>query len=317
MALLLLALAVLVPLPLVRAALCLAAPLPLLRLLLMEALPMGARLFAHSAYAVDTFWRSFAVTALLSAVLAGWLVPVVFVFGYMARAIPGLSGALRSVRRVGFGAVPLVAVVGYGLVLSRLPAYNQTWRPMVRVTAEYRLPEKRSVLHLASNEYLRDVEVEVDALSRHYRGRVNSDSLVVPFTANWLTVEGSQWVRHGGSDTVAVGWRMRFARAPYNLAVNITADSGKVDSVVSDLAFRKGKRGLFFAWSAWPNSPVELRATLVVRRATMLVRHVTATYTELPLPVVVTAPEADVIARTRVTYVDTLRLLQTSPLAGE
>ncbi|MBC7188425.1 MAG: M28 family peptidase [Calditrichaeota bacterium] len=316
MALLLLALAVLVPLPPLRAALCLAAPLPLFRLLLMEALPMGARLFAHSAYAVDTFWRSFAMTTLLSALLVGWLAPVLFILGYMVRAIPGLSLVLKSVRRVGFGAVPLAAVVGYGFVLSRLPAYNEIWRPMVRVTAEYRLPAKRSALHLASDEYLRGVKLQADTVSRYYAGRVHSDSLVVPFAADWLTIEGRESVRPGVSDTVTVDWRFSFAHPPYNLAVNITADSGRVDTVVSDLAFRKGKRGLFFSWSAWPSSPVDLRATLVLRGASMLVRRVTATYTELPLLIAITAPEADVISRTRVTHTDTLRLARTSATGG-
>jgi hypothetical protein len=193
-------------------------------------------------------------------------------------------------------------------VLSRLPAYDATWRPTVRVTAEYRLPQKQSVLRVASDEYLRGVELHADSVRRSYNGRVHKDSVAVAFSADWIRLEGSELVRAGSADTVEIDWRLRSEPAPYNITLRLSADSGRVDSVASPLAFRKGKREVIFSWGAWPQPTLAVRATVVVSKTSRLVRQVTATYTEMPLPVVVHAPSAHVLWRAKVTSVDTLRI---------
>ncbi len=281
---------------------------PLFRLLLMEALPMAARLFARGAFLVDTFWKSLVTTALLTAVLFLWLLPVIFLLAYLLRTVPALARLSKILRRLRFGTILLAAALGYGLVLLHLPAYNDSWRPAVRVTAEFRLPEHKSLVRVVSDEYLRGVEVTLDSVQRRYGARVHADSFLADFHADWLQVTGATLLRPGSPDTMDLEWHFASARAPYTLNVTLTADSGRIDSVGSELGFRKGKRGVAFAWSAWPREPVDLKATIVCHGARKIVRQVTATYTEPPPGMTVKAPEADLIVRTRVTHLDTLWL---------
>lgn len=310
--LLLMTMGILVPAHSLRGLCCLAAPLPLFRLLLMETLPMGARIFAQGAYVVDSFWRSLLVTALLTIILAGWLLPVIYILAYSARALPWASRALRVARTPAFGGLLLGAVAAYGAVLYRLPSYDATWRPFVRVTAEYRLPQRESMLQVASDEYLRGVELQVDSVRKSYRGRVHSDSLAVPFDADRIKVEGNQRLRTGVADTLEFDWRLLSTKVPYSVTLRLGIDSGKVDNVASELAFRKGRKEVSFAWSAWPPLPVPVQATVVVSGARPVVRQVTATYTEMPVPIVVEAPSAHVLLRTKVSLIDTLHIRSTT-----
>ncbi|MDZ7393664.1 MAG: M28 family peptidase [candidate division KSB1 bacterium] len=304
--LLLLESAVVATSPVPRLLLGVLAPLPLVRLLLIEALPMAGRLFARGAYQIDTFWRSLGTTALLTALLFAWLLPVVFILAYLVRSVPAATRWAKVARRTWFGSMLLGAAIGYGAVLYFLPAYDDMWRPTVWLTAEYRLPEGKSVVRVRSDEYMRGVVVTVDSLQRQYHGTVNADSLPVRFRADWVHLAGSELLKPGPTDTVEVNWLLTYDPTPYTLNISITADSGKVDSVGSDLGFRKGKRSILFAWTAWPQGPVDLKATIVCRGVTRFVRQVTATYTELPTGISLSAASADVIARTRVTLVDTL-----------
>ncbi len=306
--LLLMAMGILLPAQPLSALCCVAAPLPLFRLLLMETLPMGARILAQSAYAVDSFWRSLVVTALLTVILAGWLLPVIYILAYSARAFRWVSRAVRIARSPAFGGLLLVAVAVYGAVLSRLPAYDAIWRPFVRVTAECRLPQGKSMLRVASDEYMHGFKLQVDSLRRDYRRRVHKDSLAVPFHADWIELQGGQTLRTGVADTLEIDWRLLSTPVPYNVTIRLRADSGRIDTVASELAFRKGKKEVSFAWSAWPEFPVPVNATVVVNGAGRLVREVTATYTEMPVPVVVESPSAHVLLRTKISLEDTLHL---------
>ncbi|MCK6623083.1 MAG: M28 family peptidase [Calditrichaceae bacterium] len=306
--LLLFALAINLSNPFLKILLALLAPLPMLRLMFMETLPLFARTFTEGGFMVSGFIRSFLYSAAITLVMVMWLLPGLFIFAYTFAATPRMRALGAFFRKPAVGLLILLMVVGYGGYVYSLPAYSAKWRAGILAEAKYDLRSGESKFTVQGNEFLRDVSVTADTLSRSYNAAILKDELPLQFQADWFSVEGVETVQKGECDTVALDWTFISARPWYRATITLALDSLQIDSLSSELNHRKSRGKVVFRWSAEPPDTLHLAAALIVPPGRKLIRSVEAVYPETPFPVSVAAAYADAVSRTVVTRRDTLSL---------
>lgn len=306
LSLLLMSLAVFIPLAPLQAVLTLIAPWPMLRLMFNEAWGLGSRSWPRGLMTQEGFWPSFFVSAFLAALVIIWYLPSLYAFAYTYARQQKFLGFLKALRHPIFGLIILLAIFGYGGYLYGLPAYNEAWRATLRVAATYDLNRQSSKLELIGDEYFRGVNVQSLALNKTIDERDHRTELPVAFQAPWLSITGQEVRDSSDAHLVRVDWQLATTRPWYAVTVELRADT--LTQAQSPLKFSASKSGVTFRWSAEPPDTLALRASFRLRPSAKLIRTVTATYTEPPLPLTVTAKHADVIYRTEVVQRDTLQI---------
>lgn len=304
LSLLLMSLAVFIPLAPLQALLTLAAPWPMLRLMFNEAWGLGSRSLPRGFATLEGFGPAFFISAFFAALVIVWYLPSLYAFAYTYARQRKFFGFLRALRHPIFGLIILLAIFGYGGYLYGLPAYNDMWRATLRVAATYDLNRESSKLELIGDEYFRGVTVQSVASNKTLDERDHKMELPVEFEAKWMSINGTQTRDSSDAHLVRIDWQLVTARPWHAVRVDLRADT--LAQVQSPLKFSETKSGVTFRWSAEPPDTLQLTASLRLRPAAKLIRTVTATYTELPLPMAVTAQYADVIYRTEVVQQDTL-----------
>ena len=305
-----LSIAIFVRSPFLKILATLIAPVPMFRLMFMETLPFVARSSIEGGFSIDSFFRAFTYSAVLTAILVLWYLPTVYLFAYTFVSVQPALKVIKLYRKPAMGMLILVAIFGYGSYLFSFPAYNEKWRATVRVDSEYEIRSGESKLLLKGNEYFRNVKVKADTLHRNYDARIHKDELPLSFTADWIRVSGTNSVLTGEKDTVVVNWQLSSKRLWYRTSVEIQVDTLEIGDISTNLAFRHQKDKLKFSWFAEPPDTLQVTARFTIHPGAKLIREITAVFPEMPIPIEVTAELANVRYRTTVTYHDTLKLSQ-------
>jgi hypothetical protein len=284
----------------------LASFIPMWRLMFFEMLPLGARSMSGAGLGINTFLEAFLYSAVLTVIMTLWFLPILYFVGYTFANAQAILNLLKPFRRLAVGFAILLAVVGGGGYLFALPAYDQAWRAALHVNAEYRLPKGESKLHLIGNEYFRDVVLITDTLKRQYDDRLHEDEIPLKFTADWLKLAGTDSIAHGEQDTVFVNWHLISSRPWFQVSVKIQVDTLEIRNVQTRLKYKYKRGNLLFSWYSEPPETLQVAARFAISKGATVTREIEAVYPEMPIPVRVTAALADVIYRTKVTYLDTL-----------
>lgn len=308
MTLFFLSIAIFVRSPVFKILVTLMAPVPMFRLMFNETLPFIARSTIESGFNIDSFFRAFTYSAALTAILALWFLPTVYLFVYTLVSTQSTLKITKFYRKPALGLLILLAVFGYGGYLFSFPVYNEKWRASVRVNAEYKMNSGESKLQLQGNEYFRNVNVMADTLSRHYDARIHKVELPLSFTADWINVSGSSSVFSGEKDTVVVNWQITSLRPWYQAFLNIQVDTLEIGDIATNLAFYHQRNSINISWFAEPPDTLQVEARFTVNPGAKLFREVKAVFPEMPRSIEVTAELANLSYRTTVTLCDTLAL---------
>jgi len=306
LSLLLISLAVFIPSTLLKALFTLAAPWPLLRLMFNEAWGFASRTWPRGLMNMEGFTPALIIGAIFTTLLVLWYLPVPFAFAYTFARQHKTLAFLKVLRHPVCGLFVLLAIFGYGGYLYGLPAYNDMWRASLRVAASYDLNKKQSKLELIGDEYFRGVTVQSAALNQALDERDHKMEFPYDFTAEWMSINGQETREPKDSGLVKIDWTLTTARPWHTVKVELRADTLALTRVQSDLRFAESKAGVTFHWSAEPADTLRLLAAFHLAPNAKLIRTVTATYAEMPMPLTVIAKYADVIYRTEVVQRDTL-----------
>lgn len=307
LALIALSLAIFSPGPIFKVLFMLIAPIPMLRLMFMETLPLWARSFAENGHIIDGFIKAFLYSAALTLILVLWYLPFVYFFAYSFASLPPTFNALKAFRRPMVCFMIFLAICGYGGYLFSFPAYSKLWHASLVVNAEYNPHDGESKLDLIGNEYFHKVRVKAATLERQYDARVHHTELPLIFTANWVKLSSSDSVLPGARDTVVVDWRIVSARPWYRVSMKLQADTLDISDIVTNVKYRHRKSDLTFTWYADPPDTLQMTGRFSIHPDAKLSREITAVYADRPMPIQVTAENADVLYRTTVTLRDTLK----------
>jgi hypothetical protein len=301
-----LSLAILLPGAILKIVAAILAFIPMCRLMFFEMLPFGARSLTTQLHGINTFFEAFLYSAFLTIIIMFWYLPLLYLFAYTLASTWPRYESLKHFRKPVVGNGILVAILGYGGYLLTLPSYDDVWRAEVLVNADYALPSGKNKLRLVGNEYFRQVMVTADTLTRHYDATILEDELPVAFEANWLKLSGSDSVCHGGQDTVTINWLIASPRRWQRTSLQLEVDTLDFREVKTSLRYAHNKGKLTFAWQNEPPESLRVAVGFTISPGAKVIREVTATYPEMPIPVKVSAALADAIYRTTVTYRDTL-----------
>ncbi len=284
------------------------AGLPLFTLLFHEASPFLARSLTNAGFSMTSFAAGFMFTLMMTAIAWLWFAGAFFSVGYgLVASTPGK--AFMDVFKSRWTGVGLLAVIIiYGAYLYGVPSFDAKWKPEVRIQADYDTGTGQSSMTVAGNEYLRDLTIRSNNLLRNIDDTILQDSLAIPFEARWMAVDGVQAVEKSQDDnhTVAANWQVSTTRPWYSLTVNVSSDPAGVEDVFTSLAYSSADNNLQLTWEAEPADIIEMEVRFAIPQDAKLIRTVTATYLELPVPVEAESGIAAITHRTTVTQTDTL-----------
>ncbi|MBN2356382.1 M28 family peptidase [candidate division KSB1 bacterium] len=306
LALILIAVAVLVRPLWLKLILLFLAPLPLIRLFLSEVTPFIARGLSYSGLVIDTMAKAALFSAAIILIMSLVLLPFIYSTAYAVVAIPWLKRLLKQFRGPLPGMGLAICLIIATWVVGRLPAYNDMWRPIVQVQAEYETPKHEGTIQIKGNEYFQNILAQNDTFQVNLSGREHVEELPLNFCADWLKIAGYQTIRAGERDTVEIDWQLITLRPWYSVTLSLRADTLAIGNVYSNLRFLHKNRSLSFRWRCYPSDTLMVKARFDVHPGARLVRSITANYAMLPLALKVTAPHANVYQQTRVTARDTV-----------
>lgn len=303
-------LAILIPNNLMKSLLSFIAPLSMFRLMFNEIFIFPARMSINGGFNISSFGESFLYSGLLIVILIVWYLPSIYLASFVVVSVSRIKSSLKLFRQPMFGIVIILIILGYGGFLYSLPAYNDMWRPSIRVEAEYNIQKKESKLQLIGNEYFKDVSVKTDSLENYFSGRSHKEELKQLFTANWISINGAESIIYIADDTlkVEVNWQLHSCVPWYRVFFQIRADTLEFKNVESDLNFYSTKNRISFSWLADPPDNLNVKACFSMIKGSKIIRKITANYVEMPIPIEVKSELADIRYRTKVVYQDTLDL---------
>ncbi|MDQ7066194.1 MAG: M28 family peptidase [candidate division KSB1 bacterium] len=316
-ALLLISLAYFAARPALSIPLALLSLAPMARLLFSETFPFYMHNLATGSYRIDSFKMALLQSALIVVFLTFWFWPIPYTLIWVRLKHSLVERWLQQFRKPTTGVALLAMLIIGAAVLYRLPAYNDQWRPVLRVLATYDIPSSRSRLHVRSDEYLRGVTLQADTLTRTYTHRQNAHQIDLPFTANWLQVMPDSAGFTLAGDTLKFHWRITTHKPWLRVDVALSADSA-FQVLHADPIYAKQNRMLRFVWEYEPPDTLDVRGTLLVPAPIHhLRRKVEAVYLDQPMPIRIDTPLHDVQSRTQVTLFDTLQLNRALNQTGE
>ncbi|NUM75807.1 M28 family peptidase [candidate division KSB1 bacterium] len=310
--LLLFSVAVFAPGTLLKTVFTLAAPVPMFLLMFFEIFVFGARNAPRSLAQYQGFTPALIYTAILTLLLLIWYVPSLYMFAYTYAHGQRVLSWLRVLRQPAVGLLLTLALFAYGGYLSAFPAYNEQWRATIRATAHYEQNTQAGKFELRGDEYFREVEVRSDTFEHQYDDRIHRRELPLRFSADWLSVSGTQIADSSDTTLIKVDWQLASAKPWYEVKVQLRSDTLDLAILDTNLKYFKSKNAagesINFRWFAEPEDTLRLHANFKLSPGAKMVRNVTAIYAEPPVPLTVTAKYADVIYRTEVVQQDTLEI---------
>ena len=303
-------LAIIIPNNLIKSLLSFIAPLSMFRLMFNEIFVFPARMSINAGFSISTFAESFLYSGLLVIILIVWYLPSVYLASFAVVSVNRIKSSLKFIRHPVFGIGIFLVIIGYGGFLYSLPAYNNMWRPSIRVEAEYNIQKEESKLQLIGNEYFKDVNVKTDSLEDYFSGRSHKEDLKQLFTANWISINGTESITDSTNDTlnVKVNWQLDSKRPWYSVYFQIKVDTLEFTSVESDLNFYFTKNQINFSWMVEPPNNIDVGAQFSIWRGCRIIRKLTANYAEMPISIDVKSELANIRYRTKVVFQDTLIL---------
>ena len=301
-------LAILVPNDLLKSLLSLIAPLPMFRLMFNEIFIFPARMSMYGGFNISNFAESFLYSGLLIVILIVWYLPSIYLLSFVVVSVSRTKTWLKTFRQPAFGIVIMLIILGYGGFLYSLPAYNNMWRPSIRVDAQYDIQKEECKLQLIGNEFFKDVSVKTDSVENYFSGRSHKEELKHSFVAEWIGINGTQTITDSTADTVnvKVNWQLISSRPWYSVYFQIKVDTLELKNVESDLNFYFNKDRINFSWMADPPTSLNVGANFSMIKGSKLIRKVTAYYPEMPIAIEVKSEIADIRYRTKVVFQDTL-----------
>jgi hypothetical protein len=188
------------------------------------------------------------------------------------------------------------------------PAYSEKWRPFIRVTAEYELPQKSGKLTVTGNEYFKDVRVVTDSLDQFYDGRILKTDIPVNYEANWIKVVGNTTVKRGDMDTVQINWEIYSQRPWFQTYLEIRPDTAGITDPESELSYFLDKNALKFFWYGHYRDTLKVDSRFAIEKGAKIIRKVRSKYLEMPVKIDVTSQLANIEYRTTVQYQDTISI---------
>lgn len=315
--LLLLCLSFLIRPVILQVSFALLALLPIFRLIFNEAYTFMARGSAFAGIWANTIFKAVLFETVLSLILMILLLPATFQLASIVASSGRLPSVVRNFRKVIPGVVFLSLTIGYGFYLSGLESFNATWRPFVRVYANYHMQDKKSDITITGTDYLTGIEVTTDSLHKELGWRKMKTEIPATFNADWINVCGVETVQTAEKDTVTltetvgmtVEWVLSTIRPWYQVQFFIWADSLTIDSVCTDLNYNFDEGRVSMSWFADPPDSIRVKARIKMDKGLNLVRKVRAVYPELPIKMDVKADSSNIRYRTIVTWQDTVQVV--------
>ncbi|MCK5078109.1 MAG: M28 family peptidase, partial [Calditrichia bacterium] len=302
----LLSLAVFNKQPLIKTILVLIAPLFIYHLLFHEEILLMAHFSVMAGISINTIFKAFLLNTVITLVLVVFSLPLLYAFGFVTVSSNTFKAGLKFLRKPVTGIIILVLIVGFGIYLFTLPAYNEMRRPIIRVNAEYKLPQKESELKITGNEYFKDVKVSSDSLNAFYKGRINRVDVPGTFELNWLDIMGTTVVEEGEMDTISIAWAIHSSHPWIRTTLRIWPDTSVIINPESELPFNHDNEILKYDWYENYSDTLEITGKFAIEPGAKLIRKVTARYNEMPVPIKVSSQLANVQYRTTIVYQDTI-----------
>jgi len=145
-------------------------------------------------------------------------------------------------------------------------------------------------------------------VSKSYDARIHRDELDLSFEADWLDIQGSQSRSLNDSGVAEVDWQIISRRPMYQFAVQFHSDTLSAKVLNTDLQYTERNGRVRFRWFSEPSDTLHLKAAFELPASANLIRTVTASYPELPVPLQIEAEQANVIYSTQMTRRDTFHL---------
>ncbi len=285
-------------------------PLPLVVLMFNEAFPLLSRSLPHNMTSMSGFLPALIYSAVLTVLLIVWYFPLAYVFAATFARQQENLGVLRRLRSRAAGLILLLIIVAYGGYLYAQPAYSDRWRAILRATAQYDAQTNTGTLKLAGDEYFRGVTVRTPDSSASYDDRIHQAEWPVAFCAGWMQIAGTTMRDSVDTNRVIIAWQLTTLKPWERVRVTLQTDTLSFTEVSSPWIFTHQKGTITFDWGAEPADTLQLTAQFQLPKPARLIRKITATYVELPVPITVEAKYADVVYRTEVTWRDTVEVSQ-------
>lgn len=312
LALLLFALAVIIPKPIIKSLLAIAAPFILYRLIFHEEFLFLLYGFVHGATGINSVLKALLFNLALSVIALLLALPLTFALGYAARSVAVVRSMLKTFRKpIVLGALGLL-FTGLSIWLIWQPAYDVARRPLVRVEAKYNLPDSSSSLQIKGSEYFKDVSVHCDSLQTTLNGRFNLQEIDQPFHCNWLQLAGLNHRVH--LDTVNVTWNIVNLEACDHLILELKAVGDTLHTISTPLPHRLQNGVARFEWRGTVADSAQVNARMALKDSSRLVRKISAYYNSIPLPIEVSSQLASVEYLTEIVRTDTLKVAEFSTL---
>ena len=292
MSMLLLAAALFVRPPVLKALFALAAPYPMVRLAFFEYLGLLQRILAQAS--LDTLLLSVLHNGVL--ILGFSLLSLPFVFGFAAvyRSAEVDLFWLKKFK----GTAGLVAVSGAicitGAYLLLQPVYDDMWQQSVRIQQTYVLGADSGTVALSSGEFLNGVRLSYDGRDTTLSGRFIRTTLVTaqPATVPWLAVTDAVVPGVPPADSLRKFTRRVTLNSTFRpLAVSITYRSAAPFTAESPWAAgsrrrmeRDSTRVKSFTWYAFPDTELVVPVTFTVADTQKIRENIEVTYSRLAYP---------------------------------
>ena len=287
------------------------SPLLMILFVFNEEFSWISRSLINIGFRLDNPIQSMMANAIFIAFLSILFLPVLNAYAYLAAANKSIKNGLRIFRKPLFAGGLFIIIVGFGIYLGMLPAYNAMWRPSVHVDASYDLPEGKSELTIVGNEYFKDVKVSGDTLMEFDNTRIHRAEIPITFEADWIHLSGNV---HRNTilsdsmhmDSVEFNWIIKTEKPYLELTFSIRTDTSEIKDPFSILPFSHEKNLIRYNFFECAGDTMNISGSFKCDSKADIIRTLEARYVGLPVNLNVESQLASIRYRTTVQYSDTL-----------
>ena len=308
LSLLLLALALLVKPPVVKALFILLAPWPLARLVFSEYLGLLQRVLAQAM--MENLMLAVLHNGAFILLFTLASLPFVYAFAAVYRSTGADLFWLKGFRGVRVLVAVAAGILLTGTYLLTRPVYSEAWQQAVRVQQHYTLGADSGSVSLSSAEYLSGIRLAYDGRDTVLSGWTLRSTLATaqPATVPWLALSDTTLPAGQPGDTlVSFTRRLTLDSRLRPLAVSITYRSNEPFTVSSPWATgmrrrveKESDRLKAYTWYSFPDSSLVVPVTFTVADTQKIRESIEVTYVGLAYPLRMERPLTYFTPRTTV-----------------
>jgi hypothetical protein len=235
-----------------------------------------------------------------------WFLPFLYAYAQIINSNETILSFIKKFRSLPSGAVIVLILIVYGIYLGNLPAYNEMWKPGIRVEATFDEIHNKPGLNISGNEYFKDVHVSGDTTFSMIDTRTLQKNIPISFEADWFQIFGNEDRISGDKDTLQFDWSIIPEYPIVQTTLELKADTAEIEVLETNCLYNQSKEGIQYLWYGDRLDTISVNGKLVVAKNADLIRRIKVSYTRLPVNLKVESKLATVRYRTEVSRVDTL-----------